>query len=159
MPELNLTHTHTTNQVSHLYLAEFRDCFSLNARSGQIRSIQELTATMRSLGLSPTVMELNKYFNQKNGKISFAEFLEILHDHSQKEDIPEEVLKAFRACDRGRSGQIHARELRRILLSWGERLSQKEIDAIYREANVNPNGYINYSDFVRIICAPVPDYY
>jgi calmodulin len=35
------------------------------------------------------------------------------------------------------------------------------VDKIFREANVgsNPNALIKYADFVRIVCAPVPDYY
>lgn len=33
------------------------------------------------------------------------------------------------------------------------------VDRIFREANVSPNGYVNYDDFVRVVCAPVPDYY
>ncbi|GBM19747.1 Calmodulin-like protein 4 like protein [Argiope bruennichi] len=138
---------------------EFRDCFYLNARSGQIRSLDELTIIMRSLGMSPTITELKQYFKEKNGKISFADMLEIMHNHSQRENIPQEILRAFRAFDKSKSGRIPARELRHILLLWGEKLSPKEVDRIFREANVSSNGYINYDDFVRVVCAPVPDYY
>lgn len=46
--------------------SEFRDCFYLNARSGQIRSLDELTIIMRSLGMSPTITELKKYFKEKS---------------------------------------------------------------------------------------------
>ncbi|VVC98147.1 unnamed protein product [Leptidea sinapis] len=37
---------------------EFRECFYLFARSGQITSLDELTVVMRSLGMSPTIQEL-----------------------------------------------------------------------------------------------------
>lgn len=33
------------------------------------------------------------------------------------------------------------------------------VEQIFREANVSLNGHINYEDFVKIACAPVPDYY
>lgn len=46
-------------------ILEFRECFYLFARSGQIRNLDELTTIMRSLGLSPTVAELNKYLKDK----------------------------------------------------------------------------------------------
>uniref|UniRef100_A0A1W7RAX8 Calglandulin n=1 Tax=Hadrurus spadix TaxID=141984 RepID=A0A1W7RAX8_9SCOR len=138
---------------------EFRDCFYLNAHSGQIRSLDELTIIMRSVGMSPTITELKKYFREKGGKISFADFLEIMHTHSQKENIPQEILMAFRASDKGHSGQILARDLRRILTNWGEKLSPREVDHILREANIMPNGYIKYEDFIRVVCAPIPDYY
>lgn len=114
---------------------------------------------MRSLGLSPTITELKKYYKDKGGKISFADFLEIMHAHSEKESIPDEIVKAFRASDRSGSGQISGRELRRILLNWGEKLTPREVEAIFREARISPNGPVQYNDLVRVVCAPVPDYY
>ncbi|XP_076322697.1 uncharacterized protein LOC143231853 isoform X1 [Tachypleus tridentatus] len=138
---------------------EFRDCFYLNARTGQIRTLDELTVIMRSLGMNPTITELKKYFKDKGGKISFADFLDIMHMHSRREDIPEEILKAFRAIDKGKSGKISSRELRRILTSWGEKLPSKEVDRVFREANISSSGYVSYDEFVRVVCAPVPDYY
>ncbi|KAH7946111.1 hypothetical protein HPB49_020515 [Dermacentor silvarum] len=140
-------------------IREFRDCFYLNAHSGQIRTLDELTLIMRSLGLSPTITELKKYYKDKGGKISFADFLEIMHAHSEKESIPDEIVKAFRASDRSGSGQISGRELRRILLNWGEKLTPREVEAIFREARISPNGPVQYNDLVRVVCAPVPDYY
>jgi Ca2+-binding EF-hand superfamily protein len=44
---------------------EFRECFYLFARSGQIRTLDELTIIMRSLGMSPTIQELKKYLKDK----------------------------------------------------------------------------------------------
>merc|ERR1712243_89191 len=75
---------------------EFRECFYLYARSGQISTMDELTVIMRSLGMSPTITELKSYMRDKKGKLSFADFLEIMHNHSKKERIPKELLEAFR---------------------------------------------------------------
>jgi len=33
------------------------------------------------------------------------------------------------------------------------------VEQIFREANVSPGGHVQYQDFVKIACAPVPDYY
>ncbi|KYM88758.1 Calmodulin-like protein 4 [Atta colombica] len=138
---------------------EFRECFYLFARSGQIRTLDELTIIMRSLGLSPTIAELNKYMKDKGGKMSFADFLEVMHLQTRVEDLPKEVIKAFQAADTSRSGTIPARQLAHMLLHWGEQLSSKEVEQIFREANVSLNGHVKYEDFVKIACAPVPDYY
>ncbi|XP_046397560.1 calmodulin-like protein 4 [Ischnura elegans] len=138
---------------------EFRECFYLFARSGQIRSLDELTMIMRSLGMSPTIAELKKYLKDKGGKMSFADFLDVMHIHSTVEDLPKEVVEAFKAGDHARKGTIPAKQLRHILLKWGERLTPKEVEQIFREANVTPNGQVRYEDFVKIACAPVPDYY
>jgi len=45
------------------------------------------------------------------------------------------------------------------LVKWGEKLSPREVDQIFREANIHPNGQVKYEEFVKIVCAPVPDYY
>ncbi|KAF5293087.1 hypothetical protein FQA39_LY13697 [Lamprigera yunnana] len=138
---------------------EFRECFYLYARSGQIKSLDELTVIMRSLGLSPTISELTGYLKQKHGKMSFADFLEVMHIHSRLEDLPNEIVKAFKAADPKGSGVIPAKQLRHLLQQWGECLSSKEVDRIFREANVTNNSMVRYEDFVKIACAPVPDYY
>ena len=33
------------------------------------------------------------------------------------------------------------------------------VEQIFREANISSHGYVNYQEFVKIVCAPVPDYY
>ncbi|KAF7403849.1 hypothetical protein HZH68_006643 [Vespula germanica] len=138
---------------------EFRECFYLFARNGQIRTLDELTIIMRSLGLSPTIAELNKYLKDKGGKMSFADFLEAMHLQTRAEDLPKEVIEAFQAADTAHTGTIPARQLAHMLLHWGEKLSNKEVEQIFREANVSINGNVKYEDFVKIACAPVPDYY
>lgn len=52
-------------RVINSFFTEFRECFYLFARNGQIRTLDELTIIMRSLGLSPTIAELNKYLKDK----------------------------------------------------------------------------------------------
>ena len=147
------------------------------ARSGQIKTMDELTIIMRSLGMSPTITELKTYMKDKSGKLAFADFLEIMHTHSKKESIPKELLEAFRGMDTSKKGTIPAKDLWHILVKWGEKLSPREgnvykknppklkfittfsVDQIFREANIHPNGQVKYEEFVKIVCAPVPDYY
>jgi len=138
---------------------EFRECFYLNARNGSIRTLDELSLIMRSLGMSPTIAELRKYLKDKGGRMAFSDFLETIHAHNQVEKIPDEILDAFKAADVHKKGTIPAKELKHILGKWGEKLSQREVDQIFREANVNVTGVVKYADFVRIVSAPAPDYY
>lgn len=90
--------------------------------------------------------------------MSFADFLDVMHQHSKVENLPDEVIEAFKAA-MDNKGTIPAKQLRHMLQNWGEGLSVREIDNIFREANVQNNGTVHYSDFVKIACAPVPDYY
>lgn len=91
--------------------------------------------------------------------MTFADFLEVMHVHSRAEDLPREIVNAFKAADPTGKGVISAKQLRQMLQNWGECLSAKEIDRIFREANVNNNSMVKYEDFVKIACAPIPDYY
>lgn len=81
---------------------------------------------MRSLGMSPTIAELRKYLKDKGGKMSFADFLEVMHTHNQVEKVPEEILEAFQAADPQGKGVIAAKDLKHILGRWGEKLSPRE---------------------------------
>ena len=109
-----------------LSVTEFRDCFSLFARSGKIRNVDELSVIMRSLRTSPTITELKAYLKNKNGQLSFADFLEVMHIHSQKEKSDKEIRAAFKASDPNKKGTMPVKELRHILQGWGEKLSAKE---------------------------------
>nr|CAG4651423.1 EOG090X0GKM [Simocephalus serrulatus]SVE94575.1 EOG090X0GKM [Simocephalus serrulatus] len=140
-------------------IAEFRDCFSLYARNDYVDSVGTLMAIMRSLRTSPTIPELKVYLKSKNGKISFADFLEVMHTHTNKEKSAKEIQAAFRAADTRGKGTMSYKELHHILCGWGERLSSKEVDQIFREANIKPNSQIRYEEFIKVVTSPVPDYY
>ncbi|XP_057375499.1 calmodulin-like protein 4 isoform X2 [Daphnia carinata] len=138
-------------------IAEFRDCFSLYARNDYVDSLQTLMVIMRSLRTSPTPPELKQYM--KNGKISFADFLEIMHTHTVKEKSSRDIQAAFKAADTHGRGVISYKELHHILSGWGEKLTAKEVEQIFREAHIKPNAPVKYEDFIKVVTSPVPDYY
>ena len=80
--------------------------------------MNELAVIMRSLGMNPTKTELTNYMRQKNGKMAFSDFLEIMHSHTSKENLPNELLQAFKNYDVRKKGVIHSKDLRRILSRW-----------------------------------------
>lgn len=66
----------------------FREAFFLFAKNRTenpiyIRSVDELCVIMRSLGLSPTIREIAAYMKKYNNKMSFSDFLEVVHTHSR----------------------------------------------------------------------------
>ena len=38
------------------------------------------------------------------------------------------------------------------------KLTQRECDQLLRSANVQPNGYVKYEEFVKMITMPLPEY-
>ncbi|CAD0082067.1 unnamed protein product, partial [Aureobasidium vineae] len=49
------------------------------------------------------------------------------------------------------SGTISAEELRNVMKSIGENLSDSEIDEMIKEADANGDGNIDYDEFVKIM--------
>ncbi|XP_037077596.1 calmodulin-like protein 4 [Pollicipes pollicipes] len=137
---------------------EFRECFNLYGSKDRVTTVNELASIMRSLRLSPTTSELRRYLNKSGNNMPFVEFLEVMHEHMEKEKIPADILKAFREQDPRGTGFVAVKELRRLLLHWGDRLSHKELEQIFRETNTPSSGNVKYEDFLTIVCSPLPDY-
>lgn len=59
--------------------------------------------------------------------MSFADFLDVMHQHSKVENLPDEVVDAFKAADSQSKGTLPAKQLRHLLQNWGEGLSVREV--------------------------------
>uniref|UniRef100_A0A915HJ56 EF-hand domain-containing protein n=1 Tax=Romanomermis culicivorax TaxID=13658 RepID=A0A915HJ56_ROMCU len=139
---------------------EFREAFYLYAQPGTLENPAHLRYIMRCLGYSPTVEETEKYFKVKRDKIDFACFLEILHKHSTSgRTAGHAILEAFKAYDRTKSGAVLAKELKSVLTGVGERLTPREVEMIFEEANIGPRTMVRYDDFMKLISSPLPDYF
>jgi calmodulin len=58
-------------------------------------------------------------------------------------DADQELRNAFRVFDKDGSGTISAEELRRVLLSLGENLTDAEVEDMIQMADVNGDGSID----------------
>lgn len=58
-------------------------------------------------------------------------------------DVEKELREAFKVFDRDNSGTITAAELRRVLSSLGENLTDAEIDEMIQSADKNGDGTID----------------
>uniref|UniRef100_A0A8C5Y557 Calmodulin like 4 n=2 Tax=Microcebus murinus TaxID=30608 RepID=A0A8C5Y557_MICMU len=96
--------------------------------------------------------------NDRNGELDFSTFLTIMHTQIKQEDPKKEILLAMLMADKEKKGYIMASELRSKLMRLGEKLTHKEVDDLFREANIEPNGKVNYDEFIHKITLPVQDY-
>ncbi|XP_035865502.1 calmodulin-like protein 4 isoform X4 [Phyllostomus discolor] len=94
----------------------------------------------------------------KNGELDFSTFLTIMHTQIKQEDPKKEILLAMLMADKEKKGYIMASELRSKLTKLGEKLTHKEVDDLFREANIEPNGKVKYDEFIHKIVTPVRDY-
>ena len=58
---------------------------------------------------------------------------------------------SYRVFDKKGDGLISSTELRRVMTSLGEKLSEEEVDDMIREAHTDLNGMVDYIQFVNIL--------
>ncbi|KAG5357677.1 Calmodulin [Yarrowia sp. C11] len=147
-----------SDQLTEDQVAEFREAFSLFDKNndGKITT-KELGTVMRSLGQNPSESELADMINEvdanNDGTIDFAEFLTMMARKMKDTDSEEEIREAFKVFDRDNNGFISSQELRHVMTSIGEKLTDEEVDMMIKEADANGDGRIDYNEFVQLLSA------
>ncbi len=126
--------------VTHLYLFQ----------AGQVGEV------LRALGQNPTEADVRRLVqNQKTeGRVSFETFLPILQAVSQKKitDTVEDFVEGLRHFDKDGNGFISSAELRHMLTSLGERMTEEEVESLIH-GQEDSQGNINYEEFVKMVLA------
>jgi calmodulin len=79
-----------------------------------------------------------------------TEFLTMMARKMKDTDSEEEIREAFKVFDRDNNGFISAAELRHVMTSIGEKLTDDEVDEMIREADQDGDGRI---DCEKPLCA------
>ena len=141
-------------ELTEKKIRDFREAFDLfdKDKDGAITR-DELALVMKSLNFHPTDEELKTIMDDidvnSNGKVEFEEFVTLLHKRGKEEDVEEEVIKAFKVFDKEESGTVSRKELKNIMLTLGELLSEDEIEEMLQEADIYGDGKIRYEKFVK----------
>ncbi|KAI4602872.1 hypothetical protein LQW54_001836 [Pestalotiopsis sp. IQ-011] len=137
-------------------IEQFKLAFDLfdKDKTGDITAA-ELGEVMRELGLSPSDAELKDMVDEvdvdQNGSIDFNEFLTMMSHKVEPSDAEKELREAFKVFDRDNSGTISAAELRNVLSSLGEDLTDEQIDEMIQSADKDGNGAIDYDEFALLM--------
>merc|ERR1719183_509650 len=136
-------------QLTSAQEKEYKEAFALFDSDGDgTITTKELGVVMRSLGQTPTEAELKEMIAEvdanKDGTIDFKEFLGLMSKQTKERDSQEELKEAFKVFDKDGNGFISAAELRHVMTSLGEKLTDEEVDEMIREADVDGHGQVNY---------------
>ena len=64
-------------------------------------------------------------------------------------DAEEDMREAFNVFDKDGNGFISANELRQVMLSLGEKLTDQEVQEMIREADIDGDGQINFEGKIK----------
>ena len=145
-----------TEQLTEDKITEFKEAFEIfdKDKDGFI-TIKELGEIMKNLGQNPTDAELQDMIKEVdidgNGNIDFKEFLGLMARKMRDTDSEEELIEAFKVFDRDGNGLISSQELKHVMVSLGEKITDEEVDEMIKEADMDGDGFISYEEFVKMI--------
>ena len=88
-----------------------------------------------------------------DGKIELDEFITLMSRNSPDTQTEDEVINAFRVFDKEGNGLIATGELKHIMMTIGDKMTEAEADEMIHEADIDDDGVINYEEFVRMMMA------
>ena len=136
---------------------QYRQAFDMFDRdhSGSIDA-NELFWVLQSLGLKMTFNEVQDMIEQHdkngNGELEFEEFLVVMAENAaQGGGGGNEFMEAFQLFDKDGSGKISASELKAVLHSLGQNVTDEQVQMMMDEADVDGDGEIDYMEFVKMM--------
>jgi len=140
-------------------IEDFREAFSLFDRLGDNKvAYNQIADIMRALGQNPTNKEVKVILNDpspedmEKKRIEFEQFLPMLQtviNNPNKAGF-EDYVEGLRVFDKEGNGTVMGAELRIVLSTLGEKMNEKEIDALM-QGQEDENGCVNYEAFIKHI--------
>eukprot|EP00127_Corallochytrium_limacisporum_P006092 Clim_evm41s218 gene=Clim_evmTU41s218 len=134
-------------------LADMREAFKLLDKVGDDKiDSADLGTCLRALGKNPTEAEVKAIISENGDKRhTFEEVLSYLPRVKRDLGTKEEFVEGLKIFDKEGNGTMSTAELRHILTSLGEQLTDKEVDHLFNNIEIGKDGEVNYRDFVNLV--------
>ncbi|XP_006179898.1 myosin light chain 6B [Camelus dromedarius] len=140
-------------------LEEFKEAFELYDRVGDGKiQFSQCGDVMRALGHNPTNAEVLRVMGNpksdelKSRRVDFETFLPMLQAVAKNRDKGsyQDYLEGLRVFDKEGNGKVMGAELRHVLTTLGERMTEDEVETVLA-GHEDINGCINYEAFLKHI--------
>jgi calmodulin len=148
------------DQLTEKQIKAFQDAFALFDKDGEgTISAKEMAKVKRALGLHSsrfyTEAELqdliNEFDTDGDGQIGFEEFLSMMEHKMKEKNSEEDIRETFQVFDKDGNGLISAPELWQVMTILGKNFTNKEIDEMILEVDIDGDGQVNYEEFVAMM--------
>lgn len=134
---------------------EYKEAFDMFDKDGSGHiSVDEIYRVMKNMGMDMTKDEIKSMIadldEDGSGEIDFEEFITFMQRTQVNEEISEEeeVIRAFQTFDKDGNGYLTCDEFKYILTNLGDKFAEDEVMEIFKEADLNHDGKIEYREFV-----------
>mmetsp|Transcript_16653 Transcript_16653/g.41024 ORF Transcript_16653/g.41024 Transcript_16653/m.41024 type:complete len:201 (-) Transcript_16653:297-899(-) len=153
-------HRRKSGSLNENQIKEYKEAWKLFDLDGDgYISREELASLMKSTGQFnkiPDEEELQRILDDADqngdGEVDFDEFLEIM---SRPPSLKEEIKGAFEVFDTSERGFFDFGDIKEVMLSIGENITDDEALSMFREADVDKDGRITLEDMMAMIRPPM----
>merc|ERR1711959_619684 len=137
--------------------------FSLFDKNGDKKiSEEELASVYRDLGGAPSPAQIKNMIEKEDADgdkmLNEEEFLQFMNRQMAAASNAEQIIEAFRVMsdDVDGTGEVRVTELKNILTTVGQKLTEEEADMLIKDASQDSSGdMVNYKKFVtRMMARP-----
>ncbi|KAL3905687.1 MAG: hypothetical protein SGILL_009578 [Bacillariaceae sp.] len=129
---------------------EMMDIFAKYGSGGKIGS-SEIAKACRAGGLNPSEVDLKEWKSEVKSGLDEAGFVKFRNrTYGESGDSVDEIVDAFQAFDTTGNGYITTTELKHILTTMGEKMTDSEVNTLISECDVD-NGKVNYISMANML--------
>lgn len=135
-------------------ITEFKEAFSLFDKKGNGSVARDDVGDLcRALGQNPTRQQVHDFTAPLPQFVTFDQFMEVLNRPGgfDPQGSYDEFIRGFRVFDKDNSGYISIGELKYVLTSLGDKLSDSEFNELTKIMGLDKSDQINYAGKYRAL--------
>lgn len=140
-------------------IAAKREVFLIFDKQGDSKiDSSDIGLVIRAMDKNPLESEVARIVSeldpQGDRRVTFAELLPYLSRPSiNTPGSAAEFIDGLRVFDKDGSGFMSAADLRHVLTAIGEKMTDKQVDQLLSNIEMDKEGNVNYEELVRAVCS------